>query len=61
MYCRQELDNDHITWCGKITADNSYRFEQGLNGTLQEKIHTLKQIRSNEKIRNNERIPCDPN
>ena len=59
--CKKEIDNEHITWCSKINEENSYRFEHLLNGTLQEKIQTLKKKRSNEKIRNIDRIPCDPN
>ena len=42
--CKKEIDNEHITWCSKINGENSYRFEHLLNGTLQEKIQTMKQI-----------------
>ena len=31
-----------------------------LNGTLMEKIQTVTQMDSNEKIRNAERKPCEP-
>ena len=58
--CQKELDNEHITWCSKINKESDYKYEHLLNGTLQEKIETLKQIKMNEKIRNIERIPCDP-
>ena len=59
--CKNEIDNEHITWCSKTNGENSYRFEHLLKGTLQEKIQTMRQIKSNEEIRNIERIPCDPN
>ena len=58
--CHKEIDNEHITWCSKKNAEKDYKYEHLLNGTLQEKIETLKQIKINEKIRNRERIPCDP-
>ena len=58
--CQQELNNEHITWWSKINSESDFKYEQLLNGTLQEKIQTLKQIKMNEKIRNGERIPCDP-
>ena len=59
--CKQELDNEHITWCNKMNVGSDLKFEHLLNGTLQEKIQTMKQIKLNEKIRNSERVPCDPN
>ena len=58
--CQKELDNQHITWCDKMNEDKDFRFEHLLNGTLQERVLTLKQIKLNDKIRNIERIPCDP-
>ena len=58
--CQKELDNQHITWGDKINEDKDFRFWHLLNGTLQEKVQTLKQIKLNEKNRNIERIPCDP-
>ena len=58
--CQKELDNQHITWCDKMNEEKDFRFEHLLNGTLQEKVQTLKQIKLNEKNRNIERIPCDP-
>ena len=44
--CKQELDNEHITWCSKMNEENAYKLEHLLNGTLQEKIQTLKQIKN---------------
>ena len=43
-----------------MNEDKDLRFEHLLNGTLQERVLTLKQIKLNDKIRNIERIPCDP-
>ena len=43
-----------------MNEDKDLRFEHLLNETLQERVLTLKQIKLNDKIRNIERIPCDP-
>ena len=53
--CPKELDNQYITWCCKMNEDKDFR----LNGTLQEEIQILKQIKLNDQIQNIERIPCD--
>ena len=37
-------------WCDKMNEDKDFRFEQLLNGTIQERIQTLKQIKLNDKI-----------
>ena len=58
--CLKELDNQHLTWCDKMNKEQDFKFEHLLNGTLLEKIKTMKQIELNDKIRNAERIPCDP-
>jgi hypothetical protein len=43
----KELDNQYITWCYKMNEDKDFR----LNGTLQERIQTLKQIKLNDKFK----------
>ena len=53
--CPKQLDNQYITWCYKMNEDKDFR----LNGTLQERIQILKQIKLNDKIQNIEIIPCD--
>ena len=55
--CQERIDNEHLTWCEKLNAENDFRFSHLLNGNLMEKINTLKQIRSNEKRRLEEKIP----
>ena len=47
--CLKELDNQHLTWCEKINEEQDFKFEHLLNGTLFEKIQTLKQVKFNEK------------
>ena len=42
-------------WCGFINEDNEHRYNDILNGDLQDKIMTLQQIQRNEKIRKEER------
>ena len=63
-YCissyKRELDNNHLTWCEKINKENNFRYIHLLNGTLEEKLETLKQIKSNESMINEDRKPCDP-
>ena len=58
--CKKELNNNHLTWCEKINKENDFRYIHLLNGTLEKKLETLKQIKSNETRRNEERKPCDP-
>ena len=48
--CQKELDNQHINWCDKMNEDKDFRFEHLLNGTLQQRAHTLKHIKLNYKI-----------
>ena len=40
-----------VTWCDKINKETEQRFTDILNGNLEEKIKTLKQIKKNEKRR----------
>jgi hypothetical protein len=49
--CGKELDNSHITWCDILNTKEDYTYENLLNGTLEEKIGTLNQIKQNEKRR----------
>ena len=59
------MNNEHLVWCSFINEDNEHRYNDILNGDLQDKIMTLKQIQKNEEIRKEERknekeYPCDP-
>ena len=47
--CNQIIDNEHLTWCEKLNSENEFKYSHILNGNLEEKIKTLKQIKSNEK------------
>ena len=53
--CGKELNNEHLVCCGFINEDNEHRYNDILNGDLQDKIMTLQQIQRNEKIRKEER------
>ena len=53
--CRKELNNEHLVWCNFINEESDYRYNDILNGNLQEKVGTLKQIQKNEEIRKEER------
>ena len=52
--CKMEINNEHLTWCGHLNSESDLRYEQLLNGTLQEKRMALNQIESNEKRRREE-------
>ena len=43
--------NNHLTWCEKINKEEDFRFIHLLNGTLEEKIGTLNQIKLNGLVR----------
>ena len=53
--CGKELNNEYLVWCGFINEDNEHRYNDILNGDLQDKIMILQQIQRNEKIRKEER------
>ena len=53
--CGKELNNEHLVWCSFINKDNERRYNDILNGDLQDKIMTLKQIQRNKEIRKEER------
>ena len=48
---RTELDNEHLVWCKFINEESDYRYNDILNGNLQDKVGTFKQIQINEEIR----------
>ena len=58
--CQKELDIGHLTWCHKIYTEIDYRYVHLLNGTLNEKIETFKQINRNQDKRKQNETPCDP-
>ena len=55
--CMQVLDNDHITWCKCLNEANKQRYSDILNGDSNEKFQSLKQIRLNNRKREE---GCDP-
>ena len=54
--CGKELDNEHLTWCSRLNSENEYKYIQLLNGTLNEKIETFKQINLNQERRKEDSI-----
>ena len=38
-----------MTYCDKVNDETDYKFSNLLNGSLKEKLETLKQIEENEK------------
>ena len=53
--CQQIIDNEHLTWCEKLNSEDDMNYSHLLNGNLMEKVQTLKQIKSNEKRRQDEK------
>ena len=47
--CRTELNNEHLVWCKFINEESDYRYKDILNGNLQDKVQTFKQIQINEE------------
>ena len=47
--CRTILDNEHITWCKYLNEENDYKYSHILNGDLNEKVETLRQIQYNNR------------
>ena len=54
--CSKVIDNEHLTWCEVLNTTNDYTYSKLLNGTLREKIYTLKQINHNEKKRKEDQM-----
>ena len=53
--CNKELDNEHIVYCKELNENSSLRYEDILNGSLQDKIEALNQVKQNEYNRNLEK------
>ena len=49
--CKTILDNEHITLCQYLNEENYYKYSHILNGDLNEKVETLRQIQSNNRKR----------
>ena len=58
--CKKVLNNEHITWCEYLNNPNDFKYYHILNGDLNEKLETYKQIKSNNRRREEEKLPCDP-
>ena len=53
--CGKELDNEHLTWCQYLNKENDFKYSDILNGDLQQKVYTFKQIQRNQELRRAER------
>ena len=53
--CKKELNNEHLVYCKESNGNSSLRYENILNGSLQDKVETLNQVKLNEKKRNLEK------
>ena len=51
----EELDNEHLKWCQYMNKESDLKYLDILNGDLQQKINTFKQIQSNQELRKAER------
>ena len=57
--CKIEIDNEHLTYCDKLNEGQDYRCLHILNGSFEEKIEILTQIKENENRRNKDRVDPD--
>ena len=59
-YCIKEcgtiLNNEHITWCKYLNEENDYKYSNIVNGDLNEKVETLRQIQSNYRKREGDNL-----
>ena len=48
--CGQEMDSEHLVWCKHMNEESEFKYMKILNGDLEAKINTYKQIQRNELI-----------
>ena len=53
--CKKELNNEHLVYCKELNGNSLLRYEDILNGSLQDKVKTLNQLKLNEQNRNLEK------
>ena len=42
--CQYEMDNEHLVWCKYMNEESEFKYMNILNGDLEDKINTYKQI-----------------
>ena len=55
--CMKEIDNEHLVYCRELNGESEVNYEYVLNGSMQQKIEVLKQVKLNEKKRIKENEP----
>ena len=58
--CQNKLNNECIIWCKYFNEPNDIKYYHILNGHFNEKINTLKQIKSNNGRREEEKLTSGP-
>ena len=53
----KEIDNEHLVYCRELNGKSEVNYEYVLNGSMQQKIEALKQVKLNEKKRIKENEP----
>ena len=53
--CGKELNNEHLKWCQYMNKESDLKYLDILNGDLQQKVNTFKQIQRNQELRKAER------
>ena len=53
----QELNNEHLVYCKELYGNSSLRYENILNGSSQDKVETLNQVKLNEKKKPRKKNP----
>ena len=51
----KELNTEHFVYCKELNGNSLLRYEDIQNGSLQDKVETLNQVKLDEKNRNLEK------
>ena len=45
----KEIDNEHLIYCRELNGKSEINYEYVLNGSMQQKVEVLKQVKLNEE------------
>ena len=55
--CMKEIDNEHLIYCRELNGKSEINYEYVLNGSMQQKVEVLNQVKLNEEKRMNKKAP----
>ena len=53
----KEIDNEHLIYCRELNGKSEINYEYVLNGSMQQKVEVLNQVKLNEEKRMNKKAP----